>query len=182
MGALAIVDPRGSARQVRGAVLAERAAARRVAAVAGAGPAGWMTGQQRRSGDPRAYLLDWRRRGSLGRVLNPMRAALVEAAAAVPPGSRGPLLDALGADAVEETVRRTLDASTAEAAAELRIPTSWIWPVVGAVQLAIGAVFLLAVAWYVTLFVGGGQVPVGTFEVPVAGAGAGAADTARSDQ
>ena len=40
---------------------------------------------------------------------------------------------------------------------------------VGAVQLAIGAVFAFAVAWYVTLFVSQGQVPVSTVEVPILG-------------
>ena len=168
-GALAIVDPAGVARQVQRAVLA--GARRRGGSLLSRALAllAWMTGQQRRTGDPGGYLLDWQRRGSLGRVLNPMRAALVEAAGGVPAASRGPLLASLGADSVEETVRRTLEASTSAAAADLRIPSSWIWPLVGAVQLAIGAVFLLAVTWYLTLFVGGGQVPVGTFELPVVG-------------
>jgi hypothetical protein len=79
------------------------------------------------------------------------------------------VLDALGADAIEAAVTRVLDAATTEAAADLRIPRSPLWPVVGVLQLAIGAVFVLAVAWYVTLFVAGGQVPVATVEVPVVG-------------
>jgi hypothetical protein len=41
--------------------------------------------------------------------------------------------------------------------------------VVGAVQLLIGAVFLFTVAWYVTLFVSTGAVPVGTIELPILG-------------
>jgi hypothetical protein len=168
-GALAVVDPAGVGRQVRAAVLA--GARHRGGSLLGRALAllAWMTGQRRRSADPRAYLLDWRRRGSLGRILNPMRAALVEAAAGVPAASRAPLLASLGADAVEETVRRTIEVSTSEAAADLRIPSSWIWPLVGAVQLVVGTVFLFAVAWYLTLFVGGGQVPVGAFELPVLG-------------
>ena len=168
-GALAVVDPAGVARQVRAAVLA--GARHRGGSLLGRALAllAWMTGQQRRSADPRAYLLDWRRRGSLGRVVNPMRALLVEAAAAVPARSRPAILGALGAEAPEETVSRTLDASAAEAVADLRIPRSWIWPLVGALQLAIGAVFLFAAAWYLTLFVGGGQVPVGAFELPIIG-------------
>lgn len=168
-GALAVVDPPGVARQVRAAVLA--GARHNGGSLLGRALAllAWMTGQQRRTADPHAYLLDWRRRGSLGRVLNPMRAVLVEGAAGVPAGSRGAILGALGAEAVEATVSRTLDTSAEEAAADLRIPRSWIWPVVGAVQLAIGAVFLLAAAWYLTLLVGGGQVPVGTFDLPLLG-------------
>ena len=102
---------------------------------------GWLTGQRRRSADPSAYLLGWRRRGTLGRVLNPVRAALVEAAAALPPAARP----------------------------AVRIPRSAVWPVVGALQLGIGAIFVLALAWYVTLFVAGGQVPVAVVELPLLG-------------
>ncbi|MEO8245572.1 MAG: GTPase [Chloroflexota bacterium] len=168
-GALAVVDPAGVARQVRAAVLA--GVRHRGGSLLGRALAllAWMTGQQRRSADPRAYLLDWRRRGSLGRVVNPLRALLVEAAAGLPADSRPAILGTLGADAPEAMVSRTLDASAAQAAAGLRIPGSWIWPVVGAVQLVIGAVFLFAAAWYLTLFVGGGQVPVGAFDLPVVG-------------
>lgn len=168
-GALAVVDPAGVARQVRVAVLA--GARHRGGSLLGRALAvmAWMTGQQRRSADPRAYLLDWRRRGSLGRVLNPMRALLVEAAAGVAPGSRPAILGALGAQDPEAAVSSTLDASAAAAAADLRIPTPWIWPLVGAVQLVIGAVFLVAVAWYLTLFLGGGQVPVGAVQLPLIG-------------
>ena len=51
----------------------------------------------------------------------------------------------------------------------MHVPRSWIWPVVGAVQLLIGAVFLFAAAWYVTLFMSSGAVPVGTADLPVLG-------------
>jgi hypothetical protein len=44
-----------------------------------------------------------------------------------------------------------------------------LWPVIGALQLIVGAVFLFAVAWYVTLFLSQGVVPVATFEAPVLG-------------
>ena len=168
-GALAVVDPDGLARQVRGAVMAR--ARRSGGSLLGRALAllAWLTGQQRRSADPVAYLRDWRRRGTLGRVLNPVRAALVEAVAGLPAQSRPPILAAVGADAVEESVSRALDRATVASAADLRIPRSWAWPVVGAVQLAIGAVFLFAVAWYVTLFLAGGAVPVATVNAPFVG-------------
>jgi hypothetical protein len=168
-GALAVVDPDGLAQQVRGAVMAR--ARRSGGSLLGRALAllAWLTGQQRRSADPVAYLRDWRRRGTLGRVLNPVRAALVEAVAVLPAPSRAPVLAAVGADAVEESVSRALDRATVASAADLRIPRSWAWPVVGAVQLAIGAVFLFAVAWYVTLFLAGGAVPVATVDAPLVG-------------
>lgn len=168
-GALAVVDPDGLARQLRAAVMAR--ARRSGGSLLGRAVAllAWLTGQQRRAADPVAYLRDGRRRGSLGRVVNPVRAALVEAAAELPARARPALLAALGADAVEESVSAVLDRVTTDAAADFRIPRSWAWPVVGAVQLAIGAVFLVAVAWYVTLFVAGGAVPVATVEAPLIG-------------
>ena len=168
-GALALVDPAGLARQVRLAVLGR--ARRTGGSLLGRVVAllGWMTGQSRRSADPAAYLRDWRRRGSLGRALNPIHATLVEAAAAVPPTSRAELVGSLRADELEARLVRALDASARDAAADLRIPGSILWPVVGAVQLAIGAVFAFSVAWYVTLFVSQGQVPVATVELPLLG-------------
>ena len=64
---------------------------------------------------------------------------------------------------------RALDAVARDAAGDLRIRGSILWPLVGAVQLAIGAVFAFAIAWYVTLFVSGGRVPVSTVEAPLLG-------------
>jgi GTPase Era involved in 16S rRNA processing len=168
-GALAVVDPPGLARQVQAAVLgrARRSGGsllgRVVALLA------WMTGQQRRRADPSGYLRDWRRRGSLGRVLNPVRTILVEAAGRVPAPSRPPVLRALGADDLESAVTRALDGVARDASRHLHVPGSWLWPVVGALQLLAGGAFLLAAAWYVTLVLAAGGVPVTTVELPVLG-------------
>lgn len=168
-GALAVVDPPGLARQVRVAVLAR--ARRSGGSLLGrvVSLLGWLTGQERRRADPPGYLRDWRRRGSLGRVINPVRALLVEAATAVPARSRPAVLRALGADDLEPAVTQALDGVTRDVAADLHVPRSWSWPVIGALQLVAGAVFLFAVAWYVTLFVAAGGVPVATMELPLLG-------------
>ena len=169
-GALELVDPPGVARQVRLAVLGR--ARRSGGSLLGRIVAllGWLTGQTRRTADPAAYLRDWRRRGSLGRALNPVHAALVAASASVPAGSRAALVAAMRAENLEDDLARALDAAARDATSDLRIPGSILWPVVGAVQLAIGAVFAFAIAWYVTLFVSQGQVPVSTIDAPVLGA------------
>jgi hypothetical protein len=112
----------------------------------------------------------WRNRGSLGRMLNPVRASLLEAARGVPADSRAAILRAIDADELEPALVRALDRVTREAAESLRVPGSILWPVIGAVQLVIGAVFAFAVAWYVTLFLAGGVMPVTTVEVPILGA------------
>ena len=168
-GALAVVDPSGLARQVQAAVLARARhtggslLGRAVALLM------WITGQQRRSADPAGYLRDWRRRGTLGRAVNPVHATLVEASSRVPAGSRAAILRSLGADDTEAAITRALDRAARDAATDLRVPGSMLWPVVGAAQLAVGAVFVFAVAWYVTLFVSGGAVPVSTVELPILG-------------
>jgi GTPase Era involved in 16S rRNA processing len=168
-GALAVVDPAGLARQVQAAVLGRARASggsllsRAVALLM------WLTGQQRRRADPAGYVRDWRSRGTLSRVINPVRSLLVDAATNVPARSRPAVLRALGADDLEATVIRALDGVAREAASDLHVPRSWVWPVVGALQLLIGAVFLFTVAWYVTLFMSSGAVPVGTIDLPVLG-------------
>ena len=168
-GALELVDPDGMARQIRSAVL-HRARLRggsfvgRLIALIGS-----LTGQRQRSADPAAHLADWRSRGALGRVLNPLRSALVDAAEAVPASSRGRVLDALGAPTAEVAVTRALDRLTRAEAAAFQLPSSIVWPVIGALQIVVGAVLLFAIVWIVVLFVAGGGVPVATLPVPILG-------------
>ncbi len=168
-GALQVVDPPGVARQVQGAVLNRARASGGSLLGRAVALLGWASGQRRRSADPAAYLRDWRRRGSLGRILNPVHAALVEASQGVPARTRPAILRALGADEAEAAVTRALDRVVRDATDDLHVPRSLLWPIIGAIQLVVGAVFILAVAWYVTLFVAGGAVPVATVELPVLG-------------
>jgi GTP-binding protein EngB required for normal cell division len=168
-GAVAVVDPAGLARQVQAAALGR--ARRTGGSLLGRVVVllGWLTGQQRRRADPAGYLRDWRRRGSLGRVLNPVRSLLVEAATMVPARSRPAVLRALGADDLESAVTRALDGVARDADREIHVPSSWLWPLVGVLQIVAGAVFLFAVAWYVTLILVAGGVGVTTVELPVLG-------------
>jgi hypothetical protein len=168
-GALLVVDPPGVARQVQAAVLNRARASGGSLLGRAVALLGWASGQRRRSADPAAYLRDWRRRGSLGRVLNPVHAALVEASQGVPASTRPAILRALGADETEAAVTGALDRVVRDATDVLDVPRSLLWPVIGAVQLVVGGVFILAVAWYITLFVAGGAVPVATVEMPLLG-------------
>ncbi|HSL26412.1 MAG TPA: GTPase domain-containing protein [Acidimicrobiia bacterium] len=168
-GAVAIVDPAGIARQVQTAVLgrARRRGgsllARVVALLA------WLTGLRSRHADPAGYLANWRQRGTLGRVLNPVRTAQVEALGQLPPEARSQVRVALDADGLEATVAAALDRATAEAAAGLEIRSHALWSLIGTLQLAIGGVFLFAAAWYVTLLFAPGQVPVTSVDLPALG-------------
>ena len=112
-----------------------------------------LTGHHAADRRPGCLPPGWRNRGSLGRILNPVRAALLEASRGVPAESRAAVLRGIEADDLEPALVRTLDGVAREArrgpgGARARI----LWPVIGAVQLVIGAVFAFAVAWYVTLF------------------------------
>lgn len=168
-GALELIDPVGVGRQVRSAVLYR-------ARIGGGsfvgrltGLLGTLTGARRRSADPGAYLAAWRERGAIGRVLNPLRAALVSAAEAMPPDSRGRVLLALGAPDAERTLERALDEVARREGGEVEIPASPVWPIIGIAQMAVGAVLLFAIAWVVVLFVAGGGVPVAAFDAPLLG-------------
>jgi hypothetical protein len=75
----------------------------------------------------------------------------------------------LGAEDAETAVTRSLDRSTRQAANELAVPTSFLWPVVGFIQLLSGAVLLFAVAWYLTIVFGPGGLLVSTVDLPYLG-------------
>ena len=169
-GAQAVIDPPGVGRQVQTAVMARarRSGGSLLSRVVRL--LSWLTGHHARTADPAAYLRAWRNRGSLGRILNPVRAALLEASRGVPAESRAAVLRGIEADDLEPALVRTLDGVAREASEGLRVPGSILWPVIGAVQLVIGAVFAFAVAWYVTLFLAGGVMPVTTYDVPYLGA------------
>ncbi len=169
VGAVTVVDIPGVARQVEAAILhnARRQGGSLLARVVTL--LSMFTGRKKRKADPAAYLLDWRQRGTLGHVLNPVRAALVRAAAALPPSGRPAILTALGAESAEAEVTRALDKSTRASASDLKLKGSWFWPVVGLFQMAAGAVLLFAIAWYLTIIFGPGGLLVGTVDLPFLG-------------
>jgi GTP-binding protein EngB required for normal cell division len=164
-GAMSLVDPRGVSRQMEEAVLhrARRQGGSLLARILTI--LSLVTGRKRRKADPGAYLLEWRRRGSLGHILNPVRSALVKAAGAVPAATRPAVLKTLGADNAETDVTRALDRSTRQVAGELTVPRSILWPLIGFVQLLSGAVLSFAIAWYLIVIFGPGQLPVATIDV-----------------
>ncbi|MEX1094174.1 MAG: GTPase [Acidimicrobiia bacterium] len=168
-GAMAVVDLDGVSRQMQEAVMhrAHRRGGSLLARVLSL--LSLITGRKSRKADPGAYLIDWRRRGSLGHVLNPVRSALVKAVGSLPAQTRPAIIENLGAEDVETAVTRALDRSTRKAAGEMTVPSSIVWPVVGFLQLFLGAVLLFAVAWYLVLIFGPNQLAVATIDVPYLG-------------
>jgi GTP-binding protein EngB required for normal cell division len=168
-GAMGVVDLDGVSRQMQQAVMhrARRRGGSLLARILSL--LALVTGRKRRTADPGAYLVEWRRRGSLGLVLNPVRSALVEAVGRLPADARPGVLQKLGADDLESAVTRALDRSTRQAAGEMTVPSSFVWPVIGFFQLLFGAVLLFAVAWYLVLLFGPGELAVATIDVPYLG-------------
>lgn len=167
-GALALVDLPGVRRQAQRAVL--QRARRTAGGLLGRGLAllQLVGGRSAGAADPGTYLRSWRRRGTLARAVNPIRAAVADAAAVAPLAWRPHLLGVAGAGHVEASLMTAIDGAVAEAALDARPPGSWLWWPIGIVQLAAAALLIFAIAWYVTLFLAAG-VPVTTIEVPVLG-------------
>jgi GTP-binding protein EngB required for normal cell division len=168
-GTMAVVDLDGVSRQMHEAVVhhAHRRGGSLLARLLSL--LSLMTGRKSRKADPAAYLVNWRSRGSLGHVLNPVRSALVNAVGSLPAQTRHSILENLGADDTETAVTRALDRSTRHAAGEMTVPSSIVWPVVGFLQLLLGALLLFAVAWYLVLIFGPDRLTVATVDVPYLG-------------
>ncbi len=168
-GALAIVDPEGVAAQVRAAVLyrARRQGGSLLARVLAL--LSNLTGTRRKSADPAGFLLAWNQRGSLGHVLNPVRRLLVDSVSRLPGRARPGVMRKLDLPDLEARLTKSIDGAVRSARNDLEVARSMLWVLVGVLQLILGAAFLFAVAWYLTLIFGPGSLPVGTVEIPYLG-------------
>lgn len=167
-GALALVDLPGVRRQATAAVL--QRSRRTAGGLLGRGMAllQLIGGRSAGAADPAVYLRSWRRRGTLARAVNPVRAAVADAAAVAPLAWRPHLLSVAGAGHVEASLMSAIDGAVARSALDARPPGSWLWWPIGVLQLVASAALIFAIAWYGTLFLAQG-IPVTTIEVPVVG-------------
>ena len=152
----------------RQAVAATRARAR----ARGSGPVGLLTsavyrlsGREARVADPGAFLTRWRERGPLGPAVESLRQPLIASVRSAAPAVRpalaaavepGPLGAGLGA-AIDRAVARH----------DRTVPTSRLWPVIGALQTLATASTALAVAWIVVWILA--RPPVDSVQVPLLG-------------
>ena len=174
-GALAVVDIPGLERQ---AVAATRLAAR----PRGAGPFGHvtsaiyrLTGRARASADPARYLRRWHARGSLVAAVEPLRELVTATLPTVPGPLRGAVATLSAPAALDQRLADTLDRAITAEAADFRVPTSWVWSVIGIAQYAVTGVLIFCGIWFGSLFlihdapVSAVQVPyLGLVPVPVA--------------
>mgnify|MGYP002622571157 CR=1 FL=1 len=167
--AIDLVDTAGIGRQITAAYL-ERA---RVSAGSILGRIGALFrlvfGATRRKADPVRYARNWRSRGDVDRAVNVVRQAYLDATAGIPPEGRAEILDRLDPDAARDGVIEALDTALAGAASDIAIRTPLLWRILGVVQLIATAGILVAIAWFLTLLISPGVVPVDSVEVPIAG-------------
>jgi len=168
--ALDIVDPRGVAAQLRRQVQDSG----RIAAGSPLGRIGTMIrslmGKKRREADPVRYLLNWRSRGDLGRVTNPVRDAYMEATSSLDPSARATILTRLSPDQIRTTLTSSVDAVTGGIARDLRArPHPLLWRLLAPLQWVATGGLLVASIWYLTILIGPADIPVGTIEVPIVG-------------
>jgi GTP-binding protein EngB required for normal cell division len=165
--AIELVDPAGVSRQLR-ASLTSRAGIRAGSVFS---RLVWLvrlfTGHRRRHADPVRHLLTWRSRGALGRVINPIREALLTAVAELPAAAR-PSLGA-GGETMEDVVEEALDRAVDRSAEAVPDRGSWVWAFLGLLQILATAGVVFAIAWYLTLILGPGDLAVGTVDIPYLG-------------
>lgn len=168
--ALEIVDPEGVAAQLKG----QYRDSARMAAASLLGRFGAVTrslfGKQRREADPVRYILNWRTRGDLGRIVNPVRDAYMGATSNLDPSARAAILTRLSPDDIRRSVSTSIDATTAAVAQQVRgRPAPLLWRVLTPLQWLATVGFVVAVVWYLTILFGPADIPVGTVEVPILG-------------
>ena len=167
-GVLALVDIPGLERQ---AVAATRLAAR---------PRGRTVrprhelrlpphGRARASADPAAYLRRWQLRGSLAPAVEPLRELV---AATLPTRARERSWRARHAEharGLRAAARGHGRSFALDGGAEFRVPTSWLWSVIGLGNYLVTAVLIFCALWFGALFLIN-NAPVGSVEVPYLGA------------
>lgn len=165
--AIDLVDPGGVSLQLRTS-LVSRAGIRAGSVLS---RIAWLirliTGHRRRHADPVRHLLTWRSRGALGRVINPIRKALLAAVAELPPAAR-PSLGA-GGDTIEDVVEEAVDRAVDRSVEAIPDGGSWVWTFLGLLQVVATGGLVFAIAWYVTLILGPDDLAVGTVDLPYLG-------------
>ncbi len=162
---LRAIDLPGLERQ---AVAATRARARS----RGTGPIGLITsavyrlsGREARVADPGGYLVRWRDRGSLAPAVERLRAALVEPICQASPAVRPVLAASVAPDRIRTGLGAAVDRAVANH--DRSVPSSRLWPLLGALQTIATAAVVLSVVWIVIWILA--RPPVDSVQVPVIG-------------
>lgn len=166
---LSVVDLAGLERQ---AVEATKLAAR----PRGGGPLGLVrallergSGRSAQHAEPAGHLRRWRDRGSLVRVVQPIKDLVGEAIPRLPPGARGGIAPLADTGDLAGRIGTAVDRAVAGEASGFRPPTSRLWTFLGLAQYAATAMLVLGIIWLVALFAGVGRAETPLFELPLVG-------------
>lgn len=129
----------------------------------------YASGHRRRHAEPKAFLLNWRKRGDASRVVNPVRAAYLDATRKLSPHARASNLDRLDPGDVRTSVEGVIDRVVREVAGDLEKPHGWMLSLLSVLQWVATAGFLVSAAWYL-IVIFGPDIPVGSLDVPYLGA------------
>ena len=164
-----VVDPVGIRRQVTAAYL-EKAS---VTAGSLLGRLGALLrlvfGVRRRRADPGRYIRDWRSRGDVSRAVNVLRQTYLDTTSDMPVAGRAAVLGRLDPAAAAEGITTALDAALIASAREFEVRTPVLWYLLFVLQFVATGGVLVAVLWYVTLWIAPGELSVGTIDVPQIG-------------
>lgn len=168
--ALQIVDSQGLELQLRNLYL-EQARTRAGSLLSRMGTlVRYVGGHRRRHADPKAYLLNWRRRGDIGRTVNPVRAAYREVTKPLSAEARATVLQQFDPETVRESLSGAIDRSVRTTSRDLEELPGWSTWLLSPLQWLATIGFVLAIGWYLILLFGPGGVPVDTFDLPLLGA------------
>jgi GTP-binding protein EngB required for normal cell division len=168
--AVQIVDPDGLELQLKNLYL-EQARTRAGSLLSRFGTlARYVGGHRRRNADPKMYLLNWRRRGDLGKTVNPVRSAYLRYTEPLGPTARAAVLGQFDPEAIRTSISGAIDKSVRATAKDLDELPGWSTWLLSPLQWIATLGFAFAVAWYLIILFGPGGVPVETFDLPILGA------------
>ncbi len=167
--AVDLIDPQGVAGHTKSAYL--DAAASKAGSIFGrlGLVARIVFGARRTSSNPHHFLVTWRQRGDLSRVVNPVRRIYLEAGGNLAADARAHLLGHVEPANLKNSLEDALDRAAQATSRGISITSRWLWRVLAVLQLVATVAFIGAAAWYLLLIFGPRDLPVGAVEVPVIG-------------
>ncbi len=121
-----------------------------------------------RRADPEGYLRRWRERGSLDRVVAPIRQVLLAAADGLPARLRPGVLATADPASIGKQLAQGIDSAVSSPAVGDG-PHSRLWPAIGLLQLLATGSLLVGTIWLVVLVGRGGSMPTASVDLPVLG-------------
>ncbi len=127
------------------------------------------TGRHERIADPQGYLLRWRDRGSLVPATLPVRAAVAQGLAALPPAARSAAAATGDGSILAVRLAEVVDRTVTGPAATAPRPTSHAWPFIGLGQVLATAALIVGIVWIIAGVATGSQLPAASLDVPLLG-------------